>query len=248
MIALTRSSCSRATSSSPCLASSCCRSDRSSPRSSDPEAGARSASVVVPPAHPPTVLTSRAASTSIPPRTIKRCVFVCIFLPVSRLSVSPACHTCIKLPSTIARSLFLLDEMHVGNHHPCIGCFHHVVHSQQCDRDGRQCFHLDTGPANCSYARPDLHTRQRFHQARLDLDVIEAQGVAQRDQLRRSFRRQRSRDLAHSQNVALGDGLLSNLAERVRRPPDRPSGNRGPIHQRLVADVHHPGAAGLIHM
>src|SRR2546425_4813477 len=203
MMASTRSSWSRATSSSPCLASSCWRSDRSSPRTSVPEAGARSVSVVVPPAHPPTVLTSRAASTMIPPRTIKRCVFVCIFLPVSRLSASAACRTCIKLPSNIARSLFLLDEMHVPNHHLSIGCFHHVVDSQQCDCDRRQCFHLDTGPASCPDARPNPHARQCFRQARLDLDMIEAQRMAQRDQLRRPFRCQRSRDFTDRQHVAL---------------------------------------------
>src|SRR5881628_909885 len=137
MIASTRSSCSRATSSSPCFASSCWRRARSSPRSSVPDAGARSVSVVVPPAHPPTVLTSRAASTIIPPRKIKRCVFVCIILPVNRLPASQACSTCVKHPSIIAWSLLLLHELHIPDHHAAIDGLDHVVDGQQCH--GNRC-------------------------------------------------------------------------------------------------------------
>src|SRR6266576_5147128 len=175
MIASTRSSCSRATSSSPCFASSCWRRARSSPRSSVPDAGARSESAVVPPAHPPTVLTSRAASTIIPPRSIKRFVLVCI-LPLSSSTSQreSTCDSCIKRPSTIDRGLFLLEELHIRNHHRGVDGLHHVVHGQQCDRHRRERLHFDAGPAHRSHRRPDTHTGQGLGQACLDLDMIEA--------------------------------------------------------------------------
>jgi len=78
--------------------------------------------------------------------------------------------------------------------------------------------------------------------------VVETQGVTERDQLGGPLRRQRSRDFAHGQHVAFRDGLLGHLPERLRRHPNRPGGDRQPVHHRLVADIHHPCAPGLIHV
>src|SRR5437867_11053365 len=89
MIASTRSSCSRATSSSPCLASSCWRNDRSSPRSSVPDAGARSVSVVVPPPPPPPVLLMRAARPTLPPPKNQPWAFLRTVLPPSFFFLHP---------------------------------------------------------------------------------------------------------------------------------------------------------------
>src|ERR1041385_6863987 len=92
-----------------------------------------------------------------------------------------SCCTCIKRPSSIAWSLLLLHDLHISDHHAVVDRLDHVVDGQQGYGDRSQCLHLDAGPTYGPDLRPDPHARQLFLQARLDLHMVETQGVAERD-------------------------------------------------------------------
>src|SRR6267378_8185359 len=207
------------------------------------------------------LLTTKAPRRIIPPCSISFWVFVCISLslyesagttpltwraPVnSRSSLASGLSMPISSPAGPAG---LLHQPHAEDLHPPVGGLHHIVYRQQRDGDRRQRFHLHSGLAHDSGRRAHADARELLVQTGLDLYVVERDRVAQRDQLRRPLRRQRSRDLAHRQHVAFGNGLVGDETERVRRHPDRSPGHRGPGRNRLIAHVHHAGSAGRVHM
>src|SRR3990172_7302460 len=78
--------------------------------------------------------------------------------------------------------------------------------------------------------------------------MVEAEGVAQRDELRRALRRQRARYLAHREHVPLGDRVVGEEAVRLARHPDRSLCHRRADGDGLVAHIHHPSPARLVHV
>src|SRR6266700_199942 len=223
MIALARSSCSRATANSPRVASSDCSSERSSPTIAGAVNGVGWSSAVARRAHPPTLLTSSAPRSIHPPCTINFWVFVYIDLSCKsrrsqnwpRLVKHPSIGRIA--PPVAVRAAGLLQQPHLFDHHAAGG-------------------------------GPDPHPWQALLQRRLDLHVVEADGMAQRNQLRRALRRERPRHLAHPQHVALGHLLLGDEPKRFPRHPDRSLGDRGAHRDRLLAHVHHAGPARFVHM
>src|SRR4029077_18792673 len=135
----------------------------------------------------------------------------------------------------------------VDLHCPIYG-LHHVVDRQQRHGYSRERLHLHTGAPDRLRGGAHPHSRQPVVERRLDLYVIETQRMAERDELRRSLCRQGARHLAHRQDVALGDLLVRDASERLARHPDRPLGDRRAHRGGLPGDVHHPRAAGLVHM
>src|SRR5437763_11252689 len=228
MIALARSSCSRATASSPRVASSACSRERSSPISAGAVSGAGWSSAVARRAQPPMLLTTRAPRRMSPPCSISFWVVVCIALscmarrspywhrPINSTSISRV------TPPIPMRATRLLEQSDLLDLHPPVRRLHHVVNRQQGDRHGGQRLHFHARPPDRLRGGPHPHSRQPLVQRGVDLHMIEAQGVAERDQLGRPFRRQRSRHLTHRQHVTLGNLLIGYQPERLARHPDRP--------------------------
>src|SRR5256885_13771627 len=161
MIALARSSCSRATANSPRVASSDCSSERSSPTIAGAVNGVGWSSAVARRAHPPTLLTTSAPSRIKPPCNINFWVFVCIDLSCksrrSRTWPRLVKHPSIGrvAPPVTLRAARLLDQPHFFDHHGAGGSLHHVVDRQQRDRHSRESFHLHPRPAHCLPGGPD---------------------------------------------------------------------------------------------
>src|SRR5437763_5397778 len=223
MIALARSSWSRATANSPRVASSDCSSERSSPTIAGAVNGVGWSSAVARRAHPPTLLTTSAPSRIKPPCNINFWVFVCIDLSCKsrrsrnwpRLVKHPSIGR--VAPPVTVRTARLLEQPHFFDHHAAVGGFHHVVDRQQRDRHRRESFHLHPRPPHRLGGGPDPHPRQCLVERRRHLHVVEAEGMAQRNQLRRPLRRERPRHLAHREHVSLGHLLLRDDPERLLR-------------------------------
>src|SRR5437867_8765167 len=254
MIALARSSCSRATASSPRVASSACSRERSSPISAGAVSGAGWSSAVARRAQPPMLLTTRAPRRMSPPCSISFWVVVCIALScMSRRS--PYWHRPINSPSIrrvappiSARAARLLQQPDLLDLHPAVRPLPHVVDREQGDRHRRQRLHFHACPPARLRSGPHSHTREPLVQPRVDFYVVQAQRVAQRDQLGRPLRRQRPRHLAHRQHVALRHLLLGHEPERLARHPDRAFRYRRAHRDGLVAHIHHARPARLVHM
>src|SRR6266853_399288 len=254
MIALARSSCSRATASSPRVASSACSRERSSPISAGAVSGAGWSSAVARRAQPPMLLTTRAPRRMSPPCSISFWVVVCIALscksrrsphwhrPINSLSISRVA------PPVSARATRLLEQSNFFDLHRSVRPLHHVINREQGDRHRRQRLHFHARSPDCLRGGPHSHTREPLVQRRVDFHVIQAQRVAEGDQLGRPLRRQRSRHLAHRQHVALGHLLIGHEPERLARHPDRPFCYRRAHRDGLIAYIHHPRTARLVHM
>src|SRR6266480_101632 len=254
MIALARSSCNRATASSPRVASSACSRERSSPISAGAVSGAGWSSAVARRAQPPMLLTTRAPRRMSPPCSISFWVVVCIALSCMARR-SPYWHRPINLPSISRvappipmRATRLLEQSDLFDLHRPVRRLHHVVNRQQGDRYRRERLHFHPRPPDSLRGRPHPHSRQLLVQPRVDFHVIQAQRVAQRDQLGRPLRRQGARHLAHRQHVALGHLLFGHEPERLARHPDRPFRHCRADRDGLVAHVHHSRPARLVYM
>src|SRR5216117_807840 len=254
MIALARSSCSRATASSPRVASSACSRERSSPISAGAVSGAGWSSAVARRAQPPMLLTSRAPRRINPPCSISFWVFVRIAL--SCMSVRRNTDAALSsrrqftsvTPPIAVRAARLFEQPHLLDFHPPVHRLHHVVDGEQGDGHRRERLHLHSRPPDRLGGGADPHARERLIERGLDLYVVEPQGVTQRDQFRRALRCERAGHLAHRQDIALGHRLIGHEPERLRRHPNRSFGHRGADGDGLVAYVHHPGAAGRVHV
>src|SRR5437899_5789124 len=254
MIALARSSCNRATASSPRVASSACSRERSSPISAGAVSGAGWSSAVARRAQPPMLLTTRAPRRMSPPCSISFWVVVCIALscmarrspywhrPINSSSISRVA------PPVPARTARLLEQANLFDLHRSVRPLHHVVDREQGDRHRRQRLHFHARPPDCLRGGPHSYTREPLVQRRVDFHVIQAQRVAEGDQLGRPLRRQRSRHLAHRQHVALGHLLIGHEPERLARHPDRAFRHRRADCDGLVAHVHHPCPACFVHV
>src|SRR5205809_2032608 len=254
MIALARSSCNRATASSPRVASSACSRERSSPISAGAVSGAGWSSAVARRAQPPMLLTTRAPRRMSPPCSISFWVVVCIALSCNAQTVS-FWHRPIKPPSIgsvappiAVRPTRLLQQANPFDFHSPVRRLHHVVDRQQGDRDGGQRFHLHARPSYRLRRRPHPNARQPVVQHRRDLHVVEAEGVAQGDQVGCALRRQCPRHLAHGQHIALGDVLLRYQPERGVRHSDPALRDGGSDGNGLAAHIDHPCPTGLVHM
>src|SRR5216684_2435681 len=254
MIALARSSCNRATASSPRVASSACSRERNSPISAGAVSGAGWSSAVARRAQPPMLLTTRAPRRMSPPCSISFWVVVCIALSCMPRR-SPYWHRPINPPSirrvappVPARATRFFEQPNRLDLHPPVRCLHHVLNRQQGHRDRRERLHFHPRPPYRLSGRPDPHSRQPFVQRRVDFHVVQPERVAQRDQLGRPLRRQRPRHLTHRQDVALGHLLLGHQPERFARHPDRAFRHRGAHRDGLVPNVHHARPARLVHM
>src|SRR5205807_1242360 len=254
MIALARSRCSRATASSPRVASSACSRERSSPISAGAVSGAGWSSAVARRAQPPMLLTTRAPRRMSPPCSISFWVVVCIALscmarrspywhrPINSSSISRVA------PPVPARTARLLEQANLFDLHRSVRPLHHVVDREQRDRHRRQRLHFHACPPDRLRSGPHSHPREPLVQRRVDFHVIQAQRVAEGDQLGRPLRRQRSRHLAHRQHVALGHLLIGHEPERLARHPDRAFRHRRADCDGLVAHVHHPCPACFVHV
>src|ERR1043166_773572 len=189
MIALARSSCNRATASSPRVASSACSRERSSPISAGAVNGAGWSSAVARRAQPPMLLTTRAPRRMSPPCSISFWVVVCIALSCDAQAM-PYCHRPVNPPSIggvappiAVRPTRLLEQPDLVDLHSPVRRLHHIVDRQQSDRDGSKRFHFHAGPSHRLRRGPHPHPRQPVVQRRSDLDVVLAQRMAQGDQL-----------------------------------------------------------------
>src|SRR5947199_5154119 len=254
MIALARSSCNRATASSPRVASSACSRERSSPISAGAVSGAGWSSAVARRAQPPMLLTTRAPRRMSPPCSLSFWFVVVIALscmarrspywhrPINSTSISRV------TPPIPMRATRLLEQSDLLDLHPPVRRLHHVVNREQGDRHRRERLHFHARPPDRLRGDPHPHSRQSLVQRRVDFHVVQAQRVAQRDQLGRPLRRQRARHLAYRQDVALGHLLIGHESERLARHPDRAFRHRRAHGDGLVAYVHHSRPARLVHM
>src|SRR6266511_3563930 len=260
MMALARSSCSRATASSPRVASSACWRPRSSPSTTGADAGTGWSSAEARRAQPPKLLTTRAPSRIRPPCSISFWVFVFIALSCffrAAMTLAPRVKSSSipfnRLIGDVAapvpvRAARLLQQPYPLDLHPAVRCLHHVVDREQRDRHGREHLHLHPGSADCLGRAAYPHARQRLVERRFHLDVVEAEGVTQGDELGRPLGRYRARHFAHGQHVPLRDRLIGHEAVRLARHPDRSLRHGGADRDRLVPHVHHPRPARLVHV
>src|SRR5512134_1285145 len=256
MMALVRSSWSRTTSSSPCVTSSSCRRVRTSASISDSERAGGSLSALAPRTQPPRPLRTSAPSRMNVPCMNKCCDRVFIVVLWGRRAQSHVWNQAStnrqSSPSGAApgapASASLLDQAHHHHFRSPIGGLHHVVHGEAPHRYCRQRFHLDSGPACHCRGRPQADSRQRFVQLGADLQVIQCDRVAQRDQLRRPLRRHHPRQLRRGEDVPFLHGLSRHEAICLDRHPHGSLGNRSPLRFGLLADVHHPYASGFVHV
>src|SRR5687767_14357995 len=192
MTAFARSSCRRTTASSPRVASSACWKARKSPRSVGGVAGAGWSSAVARRAQPPMLLITRAQTSKSPPCSISFCVLVCIAL--SGMSMRPIlapphqscinCSVCYVTAPIAACATGFLEQAHPLDLHSPVHRLHHVVDREQRDRDGGQRLHLHAGPPDRLGRGAHPCARQRVVERRVHVNVVEAQGVAQRNELR----------------------------------------------------------------
>src|SRR5579884_646131 len=184
MIALARSSWSRATASSPRVASRACSSARSSPSSAGPVSPAGWSSAVARRAHPPRLLTTSAPIRINPPCHISFWVLVRIVLsgrcrrpPSSRRPVNPP-SIGVLAPPIAARAPALLEQADALDLHAAVHGLDHVVDREQRHGHGRERLHLDSRPAHRLRRRPHAHPGAALVERRGHLDVIETQRVA----------------------------------------------------------------------
>src|SRR2546428_126802 len=248
------SSCSGAPASSPGVAWSACWRGRSSRIGGGAVSGAGGSWAVARRPQPPMLLTSRAPRRITPPCSISFWVFVRIALscmsvrPNTEPALSIRLHSPSAPPPIAVRPARLSEHPPLLDSHPPVHRLHHVVDGEQGDGHRRERLHLHSRPPDRLGGGADPHARERLIQRGLDLYVVEPQGVTQRDQFRRALRCERAGHLAHRQDVALGHRLIGHEPERLRRHPNRSFGHRGADGDGLVAYVHHPGAAGRVHV
>src|SRR5207244_12080005 len=184
MIALARSSCSRATASSPRVASSACSRERSSPISAGAVSGAGWSSAVARRAQPPMLLTTRAPRRMSPPCSISFWVVVCNS-PLLYGQAVPHWHRSINSPSIRGvappvppRPARLLEQSDLVDLHRPVRPLHHVVNREQGDRHRRERLHFHARPPHRLRGRPHPHSREPIVERRIDFHVVQAQRVA----------------------------------------------------------------------
>src|SRR2546426_1200568 len=254
MIAWARWGCGGGPASSPRVASSACSRERSSPISAGAGSGGGWSGGGARRPHPPMLLTTRAPRRMSPPCSISFWVVVCIALscmarrspywhrPINSSSIS---RVAPPVPACTAR---LLEQSNLSDLHRSVRPLPDVVDREQGDRHRRQRLHFHACPPDRLRSGPHSHTREPLVQRRLDFHVIQAQRVAEGDQLGRPLRRQRPRHLAHRQHVALGHLLIGHEPKRLARHPDRAFRHRRAHRDGLVAHIHHARPARLVHM
>src|SRR6266478_2648240 len=200
------------------------------------------------------LLTTRAPRRMSPPCSISFWVVVCIALSCMPRR-SPYWHRPINPPSirrvappVPARATRLFEQSNRFDLHPPVRRLHHVVNRQQSDRHRCERLHFHARPPDRLRGGPHPHSREPLVQRGVHLHMVESHGVAERDQLGRPLRRQRSRHLAHRQHVAFGNLLIGHQPERLARHPDRAFRHRRAHRDGLVAHVHHACPACLVHV
>src|SRR5712692_6621142 len=254
MIAVARSSCKRATASSPRVASSDCSRERSSPISAGAVSGAGWSSAVACRAQPPTLLTTSAPRRMNPPCSINFWVFVRIALSCYAQRPEAGAAPCIgasigriapPIPLCPPR---LREQPHLIDLHPAVGGLYHVVNRQQRHRHRRQRLHFHSRAPHGLGCGTDAHAWQGLVERGRDLHMVKTHGMTQRNQLRRALRRERARHLADRQCVPLRHPALGDEPIRLGRHPDRPFGYRRADGDALLTHVHHAGAPRLVNV
>ena len=82
--------------------------------------------------------------------------------------------------------------------------FAHVIHRERRDRCGRKRLHLDAGDASACRARDNIERVRVRALGQLDRNVIEAERMAQRDEVGGALRRHDAGDSCRREHVALG--------------------------------------------
>ena len=81
-----------------------------------------------------------------------------------------------------------------------------------------------------------------------ELDAVQPQRMAKRNQLARPLRRHDPRQPRDFQHISLGQPTIPHQGERRRLQPDPAAGPRRAQRHLLARDVHHPARPALIEM
>jgi hypothetical protein len=146
---------------------------------------------------------------------------------------------------TAAATGFLLQLNRLDHHAPIEGLAH-IVDRQRRRRGGHERLHLDTRATLQAGdgADADLCSAQD----QIDLDRIEGQAVAERDEFVGAFGRLDAGDARHRQDVSLGDRLSEDGADDGWSRRDHGAGGRAASGDRLATDIDHAGVAATIEM
>src|SRR5471032_2522285 len=142
----------------------------------------------------------------------------------------------------------LLQHLHIGDRHPAIHCLAHVVNRQQSDLHGGQRFHLHACAPERFHAYFAKHAWQVFIDGKVYRHSRQCQRMAQRDQIRGSFRALDRGDSRDAEHIALFSLAVANQRKRGGQHDDRTARDGYAARLAFVADIDHVRFARSIEM
>src|SRR6185503_2038600 len=140
----------------------------------------------------------------------------------------------------------LLDERDRGDLDPALERLDHVVDGEGCDRRRGHRLHLHAGAGGHARLRGEGHRPGRGVDLGVDVDVVEAERVAERDELAGALGGEDAGDPGRPEDVALGRVAGLHGGRRLRGHPHDGAGDGAAVGRRLVADVDHARGAVLV--
>ncbi len=141
-----------------------------------------------------------------------------------------------------------ISDADLAELHAAVDRFGHVVDGEGGNGHGRQRFHLDAGLAAYFDRRFNLHRRVCFVWGTDDINLVEQQGMAERNQFTRSFGGHDSRHLGQGQHIPLLQIAGDDQPQGVWFHGDFATGNGNPLRDRFIAHVDHLRLARFIEM
>lgn len=156
----------------------------------------------------------------------------------------PVAHRLSSRP--ICRPFF--EQADAADDHVLVERFGHVVDRERGHADGGQRLHLNAGLTVAAHRGGDEHAAFRLIDLEVDRHFGQQQRVTERDQLRRAFRRHYAGDARGGEDISLRRGACADGRQRRRGHAHLACGYSRARRNRLIAHVHHRGAACAVEM
>src|SRR3954451_13297370 len=137
----------------------------------------------------------------------------------------------------------LLEQRDRRDLDPALDALDHVVDGQRRDRRGGHRLHLHARPGGDARLRGERHRPGGGVDRRVDVDVVEAERVAERDEVPGALGGEHAGDARRAEDVALRRVAGRHLRGGLRAHPDDGASDRAAVARRLVADGDHASGA-----
>jgi hypothetical protein len=142
----------------------------------------------------------------------------------------------------------LRDQLHALDDDVALERLRHVVQGERRHRCRGERLHLDARSCRRPDLGPDLDDPRVAARQELEVDPVQRQRVAQRDEVRGPLRGADAGQARGHQRVALRPSGVQQRGEYLGPHADRGPGDGAPRGHRLVADVHHARRSLLVEM